>query len=109
MEDKITPELKSYLRKNGLTIEKYFTEKLDKKDFLTQEPIPFKNLYQYQKTDFVDKRNLIKWLKLQTKESAQAYICNKLQKRIDEKKPQFLFSQVELRSLKEIPAINIIL
>ena len=108
-DNKITTELKSFLRKQGLTIEEHFTGKLNKVDFLTKEPIPFKNLDQYLKTDFVDKRNLIKWLKLQPREAAQTYICSKLQKRIDEKQPQFLFSQVELRSLKEIPAINIIL
>lgn len=105
----VTPELKIYLRQNKLTIEKYFVSKLNKKDLLTGELIPFNNLTQYVTIDFVNKKNIAKWLSKLSKEQAREYLKRKIKQRVTEKAAKYEFTQVELRSIKYIPAIDIIL
>lgn len=78
--------------------ETYYTDTYGRKDLLTKEPIPYRNTEQYFSQDFVDKRNLKKWLKLSPVEG-HAWAIEWLKKRKEEKGLVYAPSHVELRSL----------
>jgi hypothetical protein len=87
------------LRSYGLNKEKYYHKYYPKKDLLTGEVINFKSKDQYFGSDFNDKNNMKKWLKMQPLEQAQIYCKDILIKRKKDKNIIFSPSQVELRTI----------
>lgn len=99
-------ELHYHLRSHKIKVEDYYKKFYNRADKFSNDPIPFKNRAQYLEADFISKTNLRQWLKKQDIEVAQNYCKGLLQKRIKDKGAKFAFSQVELRSSNQIPAIN---
>lgn len=87
------------LKGYGYNKEKYYHKFYPKKDLFTGEVINFKNKEQYLNSDFNDKNNMKKWLKLQPIEISQNYCKNILAKRKEEKELIFSPSQIELRTI----------
>lgn len=90
--------LHNYLKKIGISQEKYYVEYVKKYDLLTGEPIKFKSVDQYLNSDFNDKRNMKKWLLSQGK-IAENWSVDWLKKRKENKSLVYSPSQVELLSL----------
>ncbi len=107
-EFKSEKEFKKFCRDNKITLEEYFNKYEPRQDLLTGEVIPYKNRYNYFSIDFVNKKNMATWLKAIRAEEAEKYILNALKKRANKKEWKFFPSQVECRSTKEIPALNIL-
>ena len=97
--------LHRHLKAHKIKTPDYYIKHFNRKDFYSNEPIPFKNKTQYFDNDFVSKTNLRLWLKNQGKEIQKEYCKNLLQKRIEKKGIKFAPTQVELRSLL-IPSVN---
>lgn len=95
--------LLDHLKKIKIKQKEYFI-KINKQDLLTGEYIEFKNPEQYLNTDFVDKRNLKKWIKLNP-EKGKDWAINFLKKRKEEKQLVLAPTQVDLRSLN-CPSIH---
>lgn len=87
--------LKSY----GYNKERYYHKFYPKKDLLTGDTINFKTKEQYLNSDFNDKNNMKKWLKLQPIDICQDYCKNILIKRKKEKQLIYSPSQIELRTI----------
>lgn len=107
-EFKTEKEFKKFLRDNKTLLADYFEEHEPRYDLLTNQKIAFKDRKTYFHTDFVDKRHMAKWLKDQYKPEQREYILRKLNHRKQEKDWKFAPSQVECRSLKDIPALNVV-
>lgn len=90
--------LHKYLRKFKIKQEMYYEEYFARRDLLTGEKILFKNYEQYFNTDFKDKNNLKKWLKLNP-EKGKEWSIEWLKKRKEKKNLILSPTQVELRSL----------
>ena len=54
--------LHAHLKAHDMFLGDYYTKHFPKKDLFTQEPIPFKNIEQYQADDFRSKHNMYMWL-----------------------------------------------
>ena len=91
-------ELCSHIRKFKIKQEDFFIEFYPRKDLLTGELIKFRNVDQYLSSDFNNKNNLKKWLKLNTEEGKK-WAINWLKERTEKKKLAFAPDQVYLRSL----------
>ena len=87
------------LKGYGLNKVKYYQKYYERRDLLTKELINFKNKDQYFYSDFNDKNNMKKWLKLQSIEKAQEYCKELLLKRKEAKNLIYSPSQVELRTI----------
>lgn len=88
---------KDHLRKHHqLTAEKYYKAYIPKFDKLDQIQIEFKNPSQYFFSDFNNKNNMYKWLKLQSPTFAQQYIVSKLIEYFKYKQAKFFPSWIEL-------------
>ena len=90
--------LHKYLRKFKIKQETYYLEYYPRKDLLTGEQIPFKNVDQYLSADFINKINLKKWIQ-QNPEQAKIWAIEWLKKRKEKKNLVYAPTQVELRSL----------
>lgn len=90
--------LNLYLRRFKIKQADYYTEYEPRFDLLTKEVIPFKDISQYFSQDFVDKRNLKKWLK-ENLEEGKKWAIEWLKKRKENKGLIYAPSQVELKSL----------
>lgn len=88
-------------------------EKIEKEspryDLLTGEQIKFKNKDSYFETFFVNKQNMAEWLKSVSKNKGKRFILDRIKDRKESRKLKFIPSQVEARSIKNIPAISHIL
>ena len=116
-EFKTQKEFKKFLRENDLTVAEYFEKYESKNDLFTNEKLNFKysgkyptksDIEKYFLYDFRDKRHMAKWLDDQYKDAQREYILKKLNYRAKEKEWIHAPSQVECRSLREIPALNVI-
>lgn len=107
-EFKTEKEFKKFLRENDLLLKEYFEKYEPKKDLLTGEKIGFEDRKSYFKIDFLSKKNMAKWLESQDEETQVKYILSKLKSRAKEKNWQFAPSQVECRSVDDIPSLNIL-
>jgi len=107
-EFKTEKEFKKFLRDNGILMSSYFEEYEPRFDLLTGEQIKFKDRKTYFTTNFVDKRNMAKWLSEQPLKNSEDYIVRALKSRAEEKDWKFAPCQVECRSLKDIPALNVL-
>lgn len=78
--------------------EDYYRKYVPRFDLQTGEPVPFKSVEQYLKTDFVHKNNLKKYLKEKPAEGRN-WAINFLKKRKEEKGLTYAPTQAELRTL----------
>jgi len=76
----------------------YYTKYQPRKDWLTKEPIPFKNREQYLAAEFLNRDNLNKWIAANPAEGRE-WVVRWLAKRRDEKHLAFPPTQVEMASL----------
>lgn len=106
-EFKSEKDFKAFCRENKITIKEYFEKYYPKKDLYTGEKLDFKDASSYFSVNFSDKRNMVKWLNSISKEESEKYIIDCLNKRAKEKEWLFFPCQVETRSTKVIPALNI--
>lgn len=97
-EHESTEAMHRHLRRFRVKLEDYYTNAYQRKDRLTGEPIPFKNVEQYMSQDFLDKKSLKKWVK-QNPVEGRAWAIEWLKKRKEEKGLVYAPSQVELKSL----------
>ena len=87
------------LKGYGLNKVKYYQKYFERRDLLTNELINFKTKEQYLNSDFNDKNNMKKWLKVQAPEKAQKYCKELLIKRKEVKNLTYSPTQVELRTI----------
>lgn len=92
------PDLHLYLRKIKWKQAKYYETFFSRKDKLTGEIIPFKDLKTYFKVDFLNKNNLNKWAKANPKEAIE-WSKNYISDRKEEKQLVYAPSHFELRTL----------
>ena len=107
-EFKTEKEFKKFLRDNKILIKDYFEKFEPRYDLFTNKKLEFKDRKTYFNIDFSDKRHMAKWLGDQYKNVQREYILKKLKTKSKEKEWKFAPSQVECRSTKEIPALNIL-
>ena len=107
-EFKTEKDFKKFCRDNKLTIKQYFEKHEPKQDLLTKEPLNFKDRESYFSINFKDKRNMAKWLKSQEEDISVDYIINSIKRKAKLKEWKFFPCQVECRSIKEIPSLNIL-
>lgn len=84
----------------------YYEKYEPKHDLLTGEKIKFKTVDQYISADFIDKKNLKKWIVIQDKNKALDYLIGKLKQYIFYKNLEFVPGQNELRTLSFLPIID---
>ena len=101
-----TEDNKHYWKGHKIKMADYFVQYHNRRDLLTNEPIPFKSQEQYLLTDFLDKNNLRDWLKKQGPYEASEYCKKLLLRRKEQKDLKYTMSQVELRSLPSFPNLN---
>lgn len=101
--------LKEFIRQKGLTKKDFYLQYIGKKDLLTGQALPFKDEKSYLELDFLNKNNLMKWLKEQEAKDARAYLGKKIKERAEEKSWKFIPSQAELRTLKSLPSMKVLL
>ena len=107
-EFKTEKEFKKFLRDNKILIKDYFEKFEPRYDLFTNKKLEFKDRKTYFNIDFSDKRHMAKWLGDQYKDVQREDILKKLKAKSKEKEWKFAPSQVECRSTKEIPALNIL-
>jgi len=91
---------KHFYRSHGLALVDYIHKHEPRFDLLTNELILFKGDYdRYLDTDFLNRNNLKKWLKLQNLENCKKYCFDLLKRRAERKKLKYLPTHVELKSL----------
>ena len=105
-EFKTEAEFKKYLRREKILMAEYFEKFEPRYDLYSNEVIKYKDRASYLSTYFNDKRNMSKWLKIQDKETSLNFIKNRFKFRKEKDELQFVPSQLESRSLKEVPSIN---
>ena len=105
-EFKTEKEFKRFLRENKILMQEYFEKYEPKNDLLTGEKIPFESRDTYFDRDFLTKKNMAHWLWAQ--DDPKPYIEKAVLKRAKKKEWRFMPCQVECRSCREIPALNIL-
>lgn len=91
-------DLHKYLRFLHVTQEAYYHEYVPRRDRLTNEMIPFKDVEQYVTAEFISKPNLKKWLK-DNPDEGWKWSREWLKRRKDEKGLVYAPCQAELRTL----------
>jgi hypothetical protein len=117
LEFETQKEFKAFVRKKGLTVKEYFETYEPKFDLFTNQKMPFNQsgkyatkheIKNYLIRDFLHKRHMAKWLMDQYKPEQREYIIKKLKFRAKDKKWKFAPSQVECRSLQDVPSLNVV-
>lgn len=90
--------LHKYLRQLKMKQEDYYVRYYNRRDRLTDQPIPFKNVKQYLVAEFINKDNLKMWLAAEPKRGRQ-WAIDWLIRRKAEKSLIYPPLQIELRSL----------
>jgi hypothetical protein len=94
-------------KKHKIKLEDFMHKYYPKNDLLTGEKIEWKgDIGNYLLSDFINKINLKKWLKLQDKTTCQNYLKHLLINRMDLKGWIYEPTQVELRSCPEMVGIK---
>jgi hypothetical protein len=91
---------------HDLKIDHYLKQHLNKKDLLTKEVIEFKSFEQYLLTDFVNKNNMLKWLKLEKDKLAKNFLLNKIIDHSKLKSVCYFPSSAEMRTVSYLPSIK---
>lgn len=96
---------KHFYRKHNLTMGQYYQTHFPRKDLLTGEQIPFKDLEHYEHADFLNKNNLKKWVQTSPVDQVAAYLKEITVARKESKQLKYTPTQAELRSLQNFPSI----
>jgi|LauGreDrversion4_2_1035121.scaffolds.fasta_scaffold06594_2 hypothetical protein len=89
-----------------IKIDQYLKWNLKKRDFLTKELIDFKSFEQYLLTDFVNKKNMLAWLKIEKDKLAKKFLLNKIKDHSKLKSVCFFPSSSEMRTISYLPSIK---
>jgi hypothetical protein len=91
---------------HDLKIDHYLKQHLNKKDLLTKEIIEFKSLEQYILTEFINKKNMLAWLKLEKDGLAKKFLLNKIIEHSKLKSVCHFPSCSEMRTISYLPSIK---
>ena len=91
---------------HGIKIDQYLKRNLNKKDLLTKESIDFKSFEQYLLTDFVNKKNMLAWLKLEKDGLAKKFLLYKIISHSKLKSVCHFPSSSEIRTISYFPSIK---
>jgi hypothetical protein len=91
---------------HGIKIDQYLKLNLNKKDLLTEELIDYKSVEQYLLSDFVNKRNMLAWLKLEKDGSAKKFLLYKIISHSKLKSVCHFPSSSEMRTISYLPSIK---
>jgi hypothetical protein len=89
-----------------IKIDQYLKWNLNKRDLLTKEIIDFKSFEQYLLTDFVNKKNMLAWLKLEKDGLAKKFLLNKIIDHSKLKSVCYFPSSSEMRTVSYFPSIK---
>jgi hypothetical protein len=106
---KTQEDFRGFLRKEGITLKTYFLTYYAKKDPMTGELLPYESQEKYLMRDFLNKKNLALWLQKSSHEVWEKYLNEKFEFRAARDNWVKAPSQVALRSVQELPAVNIML
>jgi hypothetical protein len=98
--------IKHVKNQHGLKIDQYLKFNLNKRDLLTKEVIPFKSFEQYLLTDFVNKKNMLAWLKAEKDGLAKEFLLNKIIAHSELKCVGNFPSSSEMRTVSYLPSIK---
>lgn len=99
--------LHSHLKKHNYYVADYYIEFYARKNKLTGDLLPFKNVDSYFSKDFTTRVQMNKWLEQQPEEEAKEYIKSEILKRVVEKGRKFLPFHLELENCF-LPKLDII-
>jgi hypothetical protein len=91
---------------HGLKIDQYLKFNLNKRDLLTKEVIEFKSFEQYLLTDFVNKKNMLAWLKVEKNNLAKEFLLYKIIAHSELKSVCNFPSSSEMRTISYLPSIK---
>ena len=94
--------LHSHFKKHNMLVGDYYVKHFPRKDRLTGEQIPFKNIHQYFSQDFRDYDNMEKWLSQVNLNTKSQYIKTKLQN-LKEKKIKTIAPCVFELRMRDLP------
>ena len=100
--------LHCHLKEHDLYIAEYYTTYYPRLSKLNKTPIPFKkgmNREEYFNQDFIDKREMNKWLDQAKADEVKEYIIKTFKKRIEEKSLKIIPSHIE-GLIHKLPSIN---
>lgn len=99
--------LHKHIKKHNLILAQYYTDFYPRKNKLTGEALPFKNIDSYFDKDFATRNQMNKWLDLAGEEKAKEYIESIIIKRVYEKERKFLPFHFEMQNCF-LPSIDVI-
>lgn len=100
------PDIIQHLKSHRVAPQKYFNNYCPKNDILTGKLIQFKSFDQWILSDFVDKRNLMIWLKKNGPKISGQYLANKLSQYMNIKSWSCSPSQSLFGSIHCLPKID---
>jgi hypothetical protein len=89
-----------------LKIDQYCTAHMNKCDLLNKELINFKSFEQYLLTDFVNKKNMLAWLKLEKNGLAKDFLLYKIIAHSELKSVCYFPSSSEMRTMSHLPSMK---
>lgn len=95
----LEPEPSHFFKSHKISQADYYVNNYSKKDLLTKEILPFRDLDSYFLNDFLNKINLKKYLDSLDEKGRKDYCKNLLNRRIRAKNLTFAPSQTELKSI----------
>jgi hypothetical protein len=99
--------LHGHLRKHSTSMEEYYLRFYPRTSLYSRKPIPFTNVDDYLKRDFLDKRELRAWFKSADKTVSRKYLVDMLKDRAEEKGLTYAPSTVDLGTLEGLPTMDI--
>lgn len=99
--------LHAHLKKHEISIEEYYHKYYPRYDLFTKELIPFKNKEYYFGHQFINRTNLLYYLKSLDKEQLNTFLIKLFTDRKEEKGLVKAPSQIELRS-SILPSVNLL-
>lgn len=100
--------LHCHLKEHSLYVAEYYTTYYPRLSKLNKTPIPFKkgmHREEYFSQDFIDKREMNKWLDQAQADEVKEYIIKTFKKRINEKSLKIMPSHIE-GVIHKLPSIN---
>ena len=89
-----------------LKIDNYCKFNINKRDLLTKEVIDFKSFEQYLLADFVNKKNMLAWLKAEKDGSAKDFLLYKIIAHSELKSVCYFPSSSEMRTMSYLPSMK---
>lgn len=97
-EFKETKSLHGHLKKHNYYVADYYVEFYARKNKLTGDFLPFKDVESYFNKDFVTRIQMNKWLKQVPENEAKEYIKSQISNRVCQKNREYLPFQIELEN-----------